>query len=470
MTTDAPTRYYAPQVRVIDAGAPRANGQEVLVGATAVLDATGADTGNVHLDVVSASVTLVNSGIGQLTLVMNNQRFTADGKPTSPPWKYNGLNLVKFGQLLRVDMTYGEQPWTKMILAQVNNVKFSFPAGGAAQVTVTGEDLGCMLNRFDDEDQVYAAGLDEAQVVTQVAARAGAPAFAGAAVDPGERDDAGWITNRGSRIEWPSFTETLPRLTQQAQQTYVQFLQSLTERLDFEVFVDFAKNYLPADETGAARPAPAPGTSPTDPDPNPNEVLLHFEPARSLLGGGEPGFVVDLMWGLNLVDFTPTVKLWDLYTRVRITGREPTAVERVLETIDTDAEIDAVIGEDLGRIAGGPFLEPITATRRRLLADIERPSEMPLRLEFANLDRQRAIHKAKAVIRTKAREACAVEATTIGFPSLRPGCHVDITGLYAPFDGLYYVTKTVHTLDAGGYRTQLSLRRPGLQPPEEYPQ
>jgi phage protein D len=467
MTTDSPTRYYAPQVRVVDAG----NG-DALVGATRVQGAPGAPE-MVHLDVVSVTVTLVNTGISQLQLVLNNQNFDADGKPTTPPWKYNALDKVKFGQRLRVDMTYGEQPWTKMILAQVNSLRFTFPASGGPQLTVTGEDLGCLLKRNPDADKAYAAGHDEARIVAEVATRAQGPVFAGTNVISGERDADGWIEFRGSHIEWPTFSRQLPSVTHQKSQSYMKFLEGLAERMDFEIFVDFAKNYLPADETGAAGEVPAGSSSPPpSPDPTPNEVLLHFEPARSLLRGDSPKFVVDLAWGINLASFTPTLKVWDLFTAVKVTGRTNDAVSRVKEAIDTDAEVDAVVAEDLGRISGGAFLDPATKIRRDLLdsvATADLPTSSPTDVDFTNLDRERGLLMAKAKLRGKAREMCTAEAQSIGFPSLRPGMHVDITGLYAPFDGLYYVTKTIHTLDSSGYKTQLSLRRPGLQPPSEYP-
>ena len=63
------------------------------------------------------------------------------------------------------------------------------------------------------------------------------------------------------------------------------------------------------------------------------------------------------------------------------------------------------------------------------------------------------------------------DVTTIGFTGLRPGIHVNLSGLYAPFDGVYYVTTAVHTLSAEGkgFTTKCSLRRPGMLDPSAYP-
>jgi phage protein D len=83
----------------------------------------------------------------------------------------------------------------------------------------------------------------------------------------------------------------------------------------------------------------------------------------------------------------------------------------------------------------------------------------------SNLDEVRADEFAKAVIRKKARELFSIEATTIGQPSIRPGHHIEIRGMRAPFDGFYYITKTVHTFGTDGYRTKITASRPGLEVP-----
>ncbi|KYF79080.1 phage late control D family protein [Sorangium sp. So ce394] len=457
MTTDPITQFYAPRARLVDADS------ELVIGG----GRGGSSTSDPALDLISARVTLVNTGVGQLQVVLNNQVFGTgdDGLPVVPPWLYNGLDRLRFGQRVRLDLCYGDQPWTKMIVAQINDMQFSFPSGGGAQVTITGEDLLCLYKRKPAADQRYPAGQSEEQIVRDVVERAGgAPAFAGTAVVDGARGDDGWRELRGPLVAWPSITEELPSVTHQKSQTYLQFLQSIADRLDYEIFVDFAKNYLPRDQPGERPQAQTEGTGPVDPAPN--EVLLHFEPARSRLGGGVPGFVVELAWGFNLLEFTPKLKVWDLVTAVSVKGRSPATVDRVAHQIDDASEVDAIVTADMGRLPNEPSLVPATALRREFFADV--PSEAPLEVDFTNLGPQRARLMAEAKLREKARELITVEASTLGFPSIRAGIHVNITGFYAPFDGLYYVTKAVHSFDSGGYRTQLSLRRPGLQPPGDY--
>jgi phage protein D len=87
------------------------------------------------------------------------------------------------------------------------------------------------------------------------------------------------------------------------------------------------------------------------------------------------------------------------------------------------------------------------------------PSNVP------HLDDTRATWNAEGLLRKKARELLTIEATAVGLPRLRPGRHVEIRGYRPPFNGFYYVTRTVHTLGADGLRTRFSASRPGLELP-----
>jgi phage protein D len=83
----------------------------------------------------------------------------------------------------------------------------------------------------------------------------------------------------------------------------------------------------------------------------------------------------------------------------------------------------------------------------------------------SNIDPARAQVMAEALLRRKAREFFTIEGTTIGLPRLRPGNQIQITGMRPPFDGYYYVTKTVHSYGADGLRVKFSARRPGMALP-----
>ena len=456
--TDSVTQFFAPRARLVD------------VASNTVIGGDQWGDTNV-LSLVSARVTLVNTGVAQLQVVLDNTIFDAEGLPKQPPWLYNALDRIKFGQKVRLDLTYGDGPWTKMIVAQINDMQFGFAAAGPAQVTLTGEDLLSRLKAKPTDDKPYPRGTTEEQIVGDVVSRShntDTP-FAGSTVTNETRDGEGYLANEGSTIAWPTITEDLAPVTHQKAQSYLQFLQSIADRMDFEIFVDFKRNYLPLDEPGTA-PAHAQPESVHD-----NDVMLHFEPARSLLAGAAPSFYVPLYWGPardaqspppNLLTFTPKLKVWDLVTGVKVKGRNPTSVTRIQHEVEGSAAA-AAVAQDLGSTSTTPLVDALTL-RTQLLQDVTVPTDVPLDVDATNLGEERAKLLAVAKLREKARELISVEATTLGFPSLRAGIHVDVNGLQAPFDGLYYVLKAVHTFDAGGYKTALTLRRSGMQNPNQY--
>jgi phage protein D len=351
-------------------------------------------------------------------MTLNNQR-NVDGRPVHPPWKYNDLATLKFGQRLRVDVRYGGEPWAPLILARVTDMTFAFPSGGGSQLTLVGEDLLSLFKSKPAQDKRYR-DKQEVEIVEDVLSRS----------------QTG-LSLAAPAVPRPTFAEPLSTVTHQRSQTYLQFLESLAERLDFEVFVDF--------------------DDPTDVE---SEVKLHFEPARSLA----LETVVDLGWGTNLVSFTPKFKVWEQFTGATARGRNARTRRRIEQSVAAEA-----VRADLHAEPDGPAPLDAIEARQRFFADENNPEENVEPVDVSNLDEERARRKAEAVVRTRARELLTARASTFGFAELRPGIHVNLQNLHAPFDGLYYVTQAVHTLDAGGFKTECSLRRPGMLPPENYP-
>lgn len=408
--------FYAPQTQLVDVSFREANS-----------DALGQDPVSrnlVNLDIISTRVTQVHHGVSQVQLTLNNQRHR-DGRPVHPPWKYNQMSIIRFGQRLRVDFRYGKDSWTPMLLARVTDMKFTFPSGGGAQVQVRGEDLLSLLKKKPRRDKRYR-NKQEIEMVRDALERAGVQSDLALA-------DA----------QRPDFTDSLRSMTHQKGQTYLQFLQNLGEPLDYEIFADFEDK------------------------PNPIKSRLHFEPARSLALGQ----IVDLVWGENLIEFSPTLKGWDQYTGAIAKGRHA----RRRADINIPVGV-ASIAPDLHGEAGGPIPIDAIQARRRFFADdtgddqeSDDDDDNLHDVSVSNLDEARARLKAEYELRQRARQFLTADASTIGFPSLRPGIHVNIKGVFAPFDGLYYVTQAVHTLDSSGYKTQVSLRRPGMLSPDLYP-
>ncbi len=397
---------FAPQARFVDL-------QSGTVLGTGMAGSAPAD--RLDSDMLSVQVTQVATGVSQLSATFNNQRFV-NGSPAFPPWKYNNLDTLRFGKTVRVDLRYGADPWVPMIVARVTDVKFAFPNSGGAKITLKGEDLLSVLKCKDERDKRYRNDFED-DIVADVLQRSGARLAAGSAL-----------------AHLPRFDEGLRSVTHQKSQTYLKFIQSLAERLDYEVFVAFSDN--------------------ENPD---SEIAFHFEATRSLLLGD----VFSLRWGRDILEFNPTFKVWEQFTSAVARGRHPRNRQRIEETAAARA-IEADLHQEEGNAAP---LNAIAA-RERFFEGHDCGNVEPV--DVANLDSGRARRKAEAVLRKRAREFLTVEGKTIGSPALRPGMHMSIAGMSAPFDGLYYVTKTVHTLDNSGYRTGFSLRRPGMLPPEGY--
>lgn len=221
-------------------------------------------------------------------------------------------------------------------------------------------------------------------------------------------------------------------------QAPLDLIKKLAERLDFEVFVEVADLDDP--------------TSPLE---------FHFEPYR---GRAKPVEnlrpVLRLDRDRNLLDFNPTIKLAEQYATVVVKGRhrDPLLAKEVkgeaTSTIILDElHIDSALDFPL---MSGPEL------REEWFGKGGHKLSIP---NQSNLDDVRADWAAKSAIRKKARELFTIEATTLGVPRIRPGRHVEIRGMRAPFDGFYYVTKTVHTFGTDGYRTRISASRPGMEFP-----
>src|SRR5688500_12208101 len=99
----AGTKFFAPQARLVTP-----EGEPIAIAGQPISP-----------DIISVTVTRVHSGISQLEVVLNNQRHNASHRPVHPLWRYNKLDTVSFGTRVRVDMRYGNEGWTPMILARI---------------------------------------------------------------------------------------------------------------------------------------------------------------------------------------------------------------------------------------------------------------------------------------------------------------------------------------------------------------
>lgn len=398
---------------------------------------------DVMADVQRLEVTRVANGGSQYSITLNNwytttaadRRTNGAGEHSDrgshvhdwPRFKYNDFSLLRFGQRLRIDLRYwpdapasgrgASNRWVPMVAGPITDMQFSFGDSGST-VVVSGEDDLSKLKDRVLERQTLGPHPERA-LVDRVLTLAGYP------LNP----------PAPPLVPWPPFAEDgeAPEESISDGQSYLEFLQRLADRLDLEVFIEFA--------------------SLDDPS---SGVQLHVEPARSARGpdeGDRETYVVER--GKTLLSYGPTIKVVDQPSDVRVRGRHRD--REIPEPVDQVA-IPSAVAEELfpSGLKTGPEV--------RATYFPDRPNPMVLPNE-TNLDDGRGLHMANVKLRQKAREFFTIEGSTLGLPRMRPGGYVEIKGMRPPFDGFFYVTKTVHAYGNDGYRTRFSARRPGMPVP-----
>jgi hypothetical protein len=433
--------FYAPAVRLSRLGADGNTGGEIL--------------DQVQGDVTDVEVTLLANGIATYSITLNNaylstrverdvdasvlsqeqQQSTtllsSGNNPVWPRFKYDAFRHFAFGMRLRIDMRYfppdtdastaqrsAQANWVPMVAGPIADMRFTFAEDGL-KLQLSGQDD---LSRLQDK-QSRRSNFDrkaEMSLVREALRRGGLPAMVAPALEPPAfaDDDANGLHEQI-----------------QAGQSLFDFIDKFVKKLDFELFMDFAN----LDSPDAA-------------------LEVHFEPCRSRRTPDQDN-VFTLEYGKNLLDFRPTFKVRDQYSAVTVRGRhrDPQIPEEVRGEASASLLADELFPVD------GETLTPAPEVRNHFFPN--RPNE-PSRPNGGNLDSARAQREAEAGLRKMARDLLTIEATTLGSPRLRPGQHVLLSGLRAPFDGYFYVTQTKHTLNDAGYRTQIHACRPGMQIPD----
>jgi len=164
---------------------------------------------------------------------------------------------------------------------------------------------------------------------------------------------------------------------------------------------------------------------------------LYFGPsdsAHASLGSD----VLELKWGISLIDFKPTLTTanqigtvvlngWNVLTKKKIVGRASIK--------------DIKLNRDLHGLLKNPD------------AREEHVVDEPV------FNQAQADRRAKAILLGRMKDLVKASGTCIGLPGLRAGQRVRIGELGARFSGEYFVTSTTHTLDDSGYITKFNARR-----------
>ncbi len=407
---------------------------------------------DVLADVRAVEITRVHNGASQYSITLNNwytttahDRRGADDvgarelagrdRPAWPRHKYNAFDVLKFGDRLRIDLRYwpdrggdddtdeGLNRWVPMISGPISDMTFEFGSSGATLILKGEDDMSRLRDRHQGRVQLRQA--PERDQVDEILSIAGFPL---PRVDP-------------PAVEWPSFATSgdAPEESIGDGQSYLAVLEKIAGRIDLEVFIEFADL---GDADGG--------------------VELHVEPARSARSPLDDPEVYAIERGTNLISFSPTLKVTDQPSEIQVRGRHRDP--EIPEQVNGHARGDDLMDELRSPPSAPPVL-PAGEVREHFFPDRPNPFVLP---NETNLDDERGRQLALTTLRRKAREFLTIEASTIGIPRLRPGRYVELRGMRPPFDGFYYLTKTVHRYGADGYTTSFTGRRPGMPlPPYE---
>jgi phage protein D len=279
----------------------------------------------------------------------------------------------------------------------------TFPAGGCSTLTVRALNVLQRLRTRQHRDSWPNSRVPRGQVkISRIAEDIGTRQVEGAFPLP-IRIDA-----------QAKAREPVLRHVVQANQHDIDFLIEQARRFSYVVYVD-------REGSGASA-----------------REVLHFgpPPTRS---------TYELEWGRSLIDFMPKLSTANQLTAVEVRSRNRETDEAIRERVTLDDVGD--VNRDLHTLIRGSGPRAADGAREHVIT--EQPQH----------DAQQARRHAADTLRERLRQLVEASGTTVGLPDLRAGQTLRIVGVGARFSGRYFVTKTTHTFDAGGYRTKFTARR-----------
>ena len=176
-----------------------------------------------------------------------------------------------------------------------------------------------------------------------------------------------------------------------------------------------------------------------------DEPAILFGPASSQ----RPTYALE--WGKTLIEANLTVRIKDQVGSVTVRGfnmRESGGRQQIEATATlADLDLDLPDPRLLDAIDGA-----LAKTEEVVVDD---PIE----------NQQEADLKALGTLRERIKDLVTIQGKTVGFPGLRAGGAVEITGIGPRYSGRYVLTGTTHRVDASsGYITEFSARLEGRIP------
>ena len=175
---------------------------------------------------------------------------------------------------------------------------------------------------------------------------------------------------------------------------------------------------------------------------------------------GVPDVRYELKWGISLIDFAPKLSAANQVSAVEVRSWDREANQPIRPRVTTSTA-------DLRRwgITTNTDLLPLLQHRDTFglpLDSCRAREEVEVSLPQCTL--AQAERAAAGKLTERLQQMVEATGTTIGLPNLRAGQKVQIDGVGRRFNGIYFVTKTTHTINDSGYRTKFTAHREGPLP------
>jgi len=350
-------------------------------------------------DVIDVRYSGLINNIDEFDLTVNNwDAERLDFKYTGP--KEGGEDerseIFTPGQVIELRMGYfhQSQQMPLMLVGKIAKLTPSFPAAGAPTLKVSGQSVLSELST-EQKSYPYKSGLTASEIAVKVGER-GNLKFKNMKLEV--------KTDSTAKAKEPPLEHVL-----QYEQFDIVFLLQLAHRHGYDVLLKYEK------------------------EGNKDKPYLFFGPRTS---DEQVSYILE--WGKSLIQFQPSLTTSNQVNKVTVRGWDASKGKVIEKTIER-SELDT---------------RPLRNKKKleTLVKGFQENKEIVVNKPFHNKGAAEAY--AKALLKGIVGAMVTGHGSTVGTPDLRAGSRIEIKKLGDIFSGIYTVTSTTHTINAGGYLTE----------------
>lgn len=176
-------------------------------------------------------------------------------------------------------------------------------------------------------------------------------------------------------------------------------------------------------------------------------TLYFIDPRKERkIGNSDKQQTLTLKWHVNLQEFTPTINVASLVSKVQFRGNLPNSNKPVIKEATAGQE-DLVEGAGGSGVHTGSQIAERVGNKKLIITD--RNANTP----------EEGSDIAKATLNIISDKLITASCSIVGNPDLTPGQYIRIEGIGRHLSGKYYVTDVTHTIDGSGYSTKFNVSR-----------